>query len=611
MATKKTTTKRTSARSRGGGSGNGADTTDGGGNGTLELRGERELIVMARPEDRLHVSGTDVAAASAIDVSAMKSLLTEAKISMLPLFGDSEESVRAAVAQAQSASEQPLPDLSVYYRIEAPDEDLDDLAEQFMALETVQAAYVKPPAEPAVFMDVQTTEPAPPDVTLPVGAPAAATPDFTPRQGYLNPAPEGIDARYAWRLAGGRGRGVRCIDIEGGWRFSHEDLRANQGGVVLGSPSSNTGWENHGTAVMGEIGGDVNTLGITGICPDASTRAISIFGIGSAPAIRQAADLLSAGDLLLIELHAPGPRFNFQGRADQRGYIPMEFWPDNWDAICYAVARGVVVVEAAGNGAENLDDPLYDARPVGFPATWSNPFRRGARDSGAILVGAGAPPPGTHGRDHGPDRSRLGFSNYGAAVDAQGWGREVTTTGYGQLWRDASNPGNRDRWYTDTFSGTSSASPIIVGALGCVQGVLKARGQTPLSPQRARQLLRSTGSPQTDAPGRPRSQRIGSRPNLRQLIAAAFRQAPRIGVQFRGTVPANATRRWFTFRWPAQWHVQWSVVPTTPRRGGPQIEYSVQVERASHAHITYWISVKNLTPEEVQIEARYEVTGAT
>ena len=94
------------------------------------------------------------------------------------------------------------------------------------------------------------------------------------------------------------------------------------------------------------------------------------------------------------------------------------------------------------------------------------------RDSGAILVGAGAPPPGTHGRDHGPDRSRLDFSNFGARVDAQGWGEEVTTCGYGDLQGGT----NEDLWYTDTFSGTSSASPIVVGALGCLQGVLRARG---------------------------------------------------------------------------------------------------------------------------------------
>lgn len=145
----------------------------------------------------------------------------------------------------------------------------------------------------------------------------------------------------------------------------------------------------------------------------------------------------------------------------------------------------------------------------------TNPLNRSNRDSGAIVVGAGAPPPGTHGRDHGPDRSRLDFSNWGAVVDAQGWGREVTTCGYGDLQGGT----NEDEWYTDQFSGTSSASPIVVGALGCVQGVVRAQGKSPLTPVEARQLLRATGSPQQDAPGRPSSQRIGNRPDLRQMIA--------------------------------------------------------------------------------------------
>ena len=80
---------------------------------------------------------------------------------------------------------------------------------------------------------------------------------------------------------------------------------------------------------------------------------------------------------------------------------------------------------------------------------------------------------------------------------------------------------NEDEWYTDEFSGTSSASPIVVGALACVQGILRARGKTPLTPIEARELLRATGSAQQDAPGRPRTQRIGSRPDLRQLVARA------------------------------------------------------------------------------------------
>jgi hypothetical protein len=222
-----------------------------------------------------------------------------------------------------------------------------------------------------------------------------------------------------------------------------------------------------------------------------------------------------------------------------------------------------------------------------------------------VVVGAGAPPPGTHGRNHGPDRSRLGFSNYGSVLDAQGWGREVTTCGYGDLQGGV----NEDLWYTDQFSGTSSASPVVVGAIACTQGVLRARRRPVMSPARARDLLRATGSPQTNAPGRPRTQRIGNRPNLRALIGAALRESRWLGVQFTGSVPASATRRWFTFNWPEHWHVVWTVVPTSPRRGGPQIKYDVQVERANDRRITYWISITNLTNQEVRIESRYAVLG--
>jgi hypothetical protein len=81
----------------------------------------------------------------------------------------------------------------------------------------------------------------------------------------------------------------------------------------------------------------------------------------------------------------------------------------------------------------------------------------------------------------------------------------------------------------------------------------------------------------------------------------------RVGVQFRGSIPAGRTQRWFTFNWPAGWHVVWYVVPTSPRVGAPQIEWDVAVERASQQHITYWISIKNVSSESVNIEARYAV----
>lgn len=100
-------------------------------------------------------------------------------------------------------------------------------------------------------------------------------------------------------------------------------------------------------------------------------------------------------------------------------------------------------------------------------------------------------------------------------LDAQGWGREVTTCGYGDL---QAGP-DMDKWYTDEFSGTSSASPIVVGALACLQGALKANGQPVLSSAEARDLLRTTGSPQQDGPNGPATQRIGNRPNLHEMLS--------------------------------------------------------------------------------------------
>jgi hypothetical protein len=81
----------------------------------------------------------------------------------------------------------------------------------------------------------------------------------------------------------------------------------------------------------------------------------------------------------------------------------------------------------------------------------------------------------------------------------------------------------------------------------------------------------------------------------------------KVGVQFTGSVPAGATRRWFTFNWPQGWHVEWNVVPTSPRPGAAQIDWDVEVERADASNLTYWISVRNVTPDPVNIEARYAV----
>jgi hypothetical protein len=80
---------------------------------------------------------------------------------------------------------------------------------------------------------------------------------------------------------------------------------------------------------------------------------------------------------------------------------------------------------------------------------------------------------------------------------------------------------------------------------------------------------------------------------------------PQCGLQFNGTLAANQTQRWFTFGWPATWHMLWTVMPTTVRPGAPEVTWNVQVERADAEHVTYWITVTNLTAVPVAFEGRY------
>ena len=229
---------------------------------------------------------------------------------------------------------------------------------------------------------------------------------------------------------------------------------------------------------------------MTGIAPDvARIVTSSIRDLTTAEAIDRAQAALEPGDVLLIELHAVGPR---------RRFLPVEFWDDVYDAVTIATGRGVVVVAAAGNGAEDLDHPRYRGK-----------LDRAGRDSGAILVGAGAPAePGY------VDRARLDFSNYGSRVDVQGWGRMVATLDYGDLQGcDA-----HGRKYTGLFAGTSSASPVVAGAAVLLESIVQTQRGCALDPR----AVRSTGTPQTDGPAGPASQNIGPRPDLARAIGEAL-----------------------------------------------------------------------------------------
>jgi hypothetical protein len=84
----------------------------------------------------------------------------------------------------------------------------------------------------------------------------------SPNQGYLDPAPDGIDAEYAWSFAGGDGAGQSLVDLEWGWTFNHEDLAAHGISLISGI---NHSYFFHGTGVLGELGAGDNAVGCVGI----------------------------------------------------------------------------------------------------------------------------------------------------------------------------------------------------------------------------------------------------------------------------------------------------------------------------------------------------------
>ena len=413
------------------------------------------------------------------------------------LFESASEEQLAAkekVARARSGREQA--DLNLFFRLHLRrGTDTAALIDALNALDIVEIAAPAP-------------KPAPPPVT----------PSFVPRQVYRTAATSGgIDADYAQTLAGGKGDNVTVVDIEYSWNRSHEDLsKARSTGAALanGTPCDLYGSTDHGTAVLGELTGDSNSFGITGLAAAAPLRTVNASRLDAtgkcvydlANAISLAADNTSLGDVILIEQQLSGP--NWKGDPNsQVGDVPVEWDYGVWVAIQNATSLGRIVIEPAGNGYQNLDDPVYN---VWNGTNWFS------HDSRAIMVGAGNAPNCMQYNDP-TARDRLSYSNYGSRVDVQGWGDCVTTTGYGRTTDYGSLQGGTDAnlWYTGGFSGTSSASPIVAGAAAVLSSVAESRG-TILPPATVRSLLRSTGQAQVFG----RAGNIGPLPNLKAAIDA-------------------------------------------------------------------------------------------
>ncbi|WP_239470045.1 AbfB domain-containing protein [Archangium violaceum] len=430
------------------------------------------------------------------DVRSVQALLERAPRLGAPrrLFTEAELSLELRKEFGEAQSGRQLADLNLYYEVpllpRTTAEDVADLVAELNALDSVEVAYVQPPAEPAMVnfgMDEALRG------LLAAVDISPTTPLYEADQGYLNAAPTGVDARYAWTVPGGDGSGVRFVDIEGGWRTSHEDMPGLF--TQLGTQINDIGWRNHGTAVLGTAVGVGNAYGVRGIAYGATTGVSGIGNQSAASAITSAASAVGRGGVILVELHAQGPADSTPCTCNQGqcNYIAMEYWQGEFDAISTATANGVTVVEAAGNGSANLDEGAY-----------GNAFNRSVRDSGAILVGASG----------ATTRAPTCWTNFGSRVDVHGWGENVVTMGYGDRFGSAYG---EDQYYTSTFSGTSSASPVVAGSALSIQGAVRARGQGALDPRAVRSLLANTGTPQASD-----SRKIGPLPNLRKALQAGL-----------------------------------------------------------------------------------------
>lgn len=378
------------------------------------------------------------------------------------------------LAVARDPTYEPV-DLKAFYYVEAERaEDLEKLARLLEASAGVLSAEVEVPGPDPVVN--------------------AADDPRAVDQGYLDVAPGGIDARYAWTFPGGDGAGQTICDIEQGWTVNHEDLAAHTitqlNGTIVNSSRG------HGTSVLGELCAVDNNLGCVGIAPNVGTIFIASRNPSLANSIVDVLGSLDFGDIILLETQDGVP-----GNANLLG--PSEVVAATWESIRLATALGVIVVEAGGNGTGNGGTPAVNL-DTQVDGNGTLKFFRDAgnaafRDSGAIIVAAAS---------SAAPHTRRAFSTHGRRVDCFAWGHNITT-----LTSDANGATTT---YRNDFGGTSGASPMVAGAALCVQGIYEAATGNRLSPRQMRRILSDPAINTLKSANEATD--MGVMPNLRRII---------------------------------------------------------------------------------------------
>jgi hypothetical protein len=331
----------------------------------------------------------------------------------------------------------------------------------------------------------------PPGDILPV------TPSFVSQQTYLQSNP-GLNVEAVWNL-GYLGQNITIHNIEYGFNKNHEEFNDYNCNIAPGmdvNTSATASYTEHGTATMGVLCGNNGSYGITGIAHGA--QQVWLYpewqqsGYSRTNAITQALNNSSIGDIIVFEMQAYG----LNGTVSNPRFVPAEYDLLVWNLTKALTDSGRIVVAAAGNGYQNLDSSDYQ--------TYMN-----YGDSGAIIVGGG-----TANTTHAiyPPYVVSGItytSTYGTRVDVQGWFENVRSTGAipGSGFTLIGSDFNQSYM---TFTGTSSATAQLGGAVTVLQSYYKSQTNNTLTSQQMRTILKNTGIPQ----GGDISKNIGPFPNM-------------------------------------------------------------------------------------------------
>ncbi|MDM0109871.1 S8 family serine peptidase [Variovorax sp. J22R24] len=388
---------------------------------------------------------------------------------LLPLFDELPvEQLADLVDGARISGDEP-PNPFVWFTLSVDDADVDAVLLALLALPMVVSAGPRP----AVFL--------PNTVSYGTNPRAAEGQTF-----QIRPSPIGVDAIYAWQIAGGAGDNGRVGDIESGWRLNHEELITQK--ITRRSVFGVEFEINHGTGVAGILVGADNGVGTVGIVPNAELELFSETrsnGIPSfANAIAVAAASLTAGDVLLLE---GANNFFAGGNAPD---ILVEFDPAVQLQIRLAVGRGITVIEPAGNGGIDLDAFPFLAHTRPESPTFS----------GAVVVGSAtdtAPVSGTWFRR----------SSFGSRVDCFAADSQIQSPDFGAT--DAYR----------NFGGTSGASAIVAGVATSLQSMIKAANNGGILPPADVRRFLSSATLGT-LPQNPLGAKIGPMPDLRRITRA-------------------------------------------------------------------------------------------